>query len=488
MEIILREYLEVVPDPVSLIESMRAVGYTTESAVADIIDNSLSANASQIQVEYDATREPFVSILDNGSGMDAVELTNAMRHGSSNPNDVRDAGDLGRFGLGLKTASLSQCRKLTVASKKGGRIYARCWDLDFVQDHNKWLVIVPTESELEILPQYATLSKQESGTLVVWEVLDKLMSGSVSPSEEMKIRMSDMQEHLSFIFHRFTKKEDDIDAVDIIVNGVKLHAVDPFLAGNSFTQVLEGQQIRINNETINVQPYVLPHMSHLNPDEIRLAGGRDGLKHNQGFYIYRNRRLVIWGTWFRLVPKEEFYKLTRVKVDIPNTLDHLWSLDIKKSAAYPPDIIRNRLKDLIPHFANTSKTTITYPGRKQKNISFEPIWERAEPSHGSFRYDLNINNSTILKLTGDMNAKDQKNVQFLLKLISAALPLESIYADLCSDKRSNKDDEDQLILELVSIARQLKEIAGLSILDILNLDPLARYPQHHQQVIKEINV
>ena len=484
----MREYLEVVPDPLSLIESMRAVGYTTESAIADIIDNSLSASASQIQVEYDATREPFVAILDNGSGMDAEELTNAMRHGSSNPNDVRDVSDLGRFGLGLKTASLSQCRKLTVVSKKNGRIYARCWDLDFIQDHNKWLVVIPTQAELEILPQYGTLSKQETGTLVVWEALDKLMSGSASPSKEMKIRMSDLQEHLSFIFHRFTQKEDGINAVDIIINGVKLHAVDPFLVGNTFTQPLEGQQINVNDIRINVQPYVLPHMSHLNPDEIRLAGGRDGLKHNQGFYIYRNRRLVIWGTWFRLVPKEEFYKLTRVKVDIPNTFDHLWSLDIKKSAAYPPDVIRNRLKELIPHFANTSKTTITYPGRKQKNISFEPIWERTEPSHGSFRYDINVNNPTLLNLTSDMSAIDQKNVQFLLKLISAALPLESIYADLCSDKRNNKDYETQLVMELVVIAKKLKEIAGLSISDILNLDPLARYPQYHLQVTKEINV
>ncbi|PPC92413.1 MAG: hypothetical protein CTY35_12800 [Methylotenera sp.] len=166
----LRESLEVIPDPVSLIESMRAVGYTTQSAIADIIDNSLSANASLIQIEYDASHDPFVSILDNGHGMNAVELTNAMRHGSSNPNDIRASNDLGRFGLGLKTASLSQCRKLTVVSKKNGEIYARCWDLDFVQEKNGWVVVVPKRTELEVLPLFKNLESQDSGTLVAWQI------------------------------------------------------------------------------------------------------------------------------------------------------------------------------------------------------------------------------------------------------------------------------------------------------------------------------
>ncbi len=483
----MREFLEVIPDPVSLIESMRAVGYSAQTAIADIIDNSLSAKATQIKIEYDALREPFVSILDNGEGMYANELTNAMRHGSSNPNDARDINDLGRFGLGLKTASLSQCRKLTVVSKKGGQVYARCWDLDYVQEKNGWFVTIPTIIELKGLPLYANLLEQETGTLVVWQLLDKLMSGACLPEEEMKNRMRDLLDHLSFVFHRFTEKEDGIDPVDIFINGVKLHPVDPFLTKNPFTQPLEGQRIPVNEVVINVQPYVLPHMSHLNIDEIQLACGKDGLRHNQGFYIYRNRRLVIWGTWFRLVPKEEFYKLTRVKVDIPNTLDHLWSLDIKKSAAYPPDVIRNRLKELIPHFANTSRTTITYPGRKQKNISFEPIWVRSEPSHGTFRYDINTNHPALLEITNHIDKDGQKRIQFLMKLIETALPLESIYSDLCSDRRNDFELEGELIKQLVEIAKKLIDIAGINITEVFNLDPIARYPQHHNKIIEELN-
>lgn len=464
---------------------MRAIGYTTETAVADLVDNSISANASSIRIEYDASSEPFVAILDNGHGMNAVELTNAMRHGSRNPVDVRSSHDLGRFGLGLKTASLSQCRKLTVVSKQGDEIYARCWDLDVVQIENRWVVVVPSANERKKLPMYDELLAQQSGTLVVWQSLDKLMSGSANPVEEMKSRMSELYNHLSFVFHRFTLKEDKFPAINIIINGLKLKSLDPFLKDNNFSQPLEGQEIRIGHEIVAVQPYVLPHMSHLTDDQIGLAGGKEGLRSNQGFYIYRNRRLVIWGTWFRLVPKEEFFKLTRVQVDIPNTLDHLWSLDIKKSSAYPPDIIRNRLRDLIPHFANTSRKTITYPGRKQKNkAGFHPLWERIEPSHGTFRYQLNPDYPMIRLFSDNLDKDAQRALGHILELIAAAVPFESIYSDMCSDKRSGAPNSQ--LAEILALAAKIMDVTKLKLDVVLALDPIGRFPQYHDILRKEL--
>lgn len=481
----LSETIEVLPDPVSLIESMRAIGYTTETAVADLVDNSISANASSIRIEYDASSEPFVAILDDGHGMDADQLTNAMRHGSRNPVDVRSSHDLGRFGLGLKTASLSQCRKLTVVSKQNDEIHARCWDLDFVQIENRWVVVVPSAKEREKLPMYDELLAQKSGTLVVWQSLDKLMSGSANPVEEMKSRMSELYRHISFVFHRFTHKEGGLPAIDIIINGLKLTPLDPFLKDNSFCQPLEGQEIRVGYETVAVQPYVLPHMSHLTGDQIDIAGGREGLRSNQGFYIYRNRRLVIWGTWFRLVPKEEFFKLTRVQVDIPNSLDHLWSLDIKKSAAYPPDIIRNRLRDLIPHFANSSRTTITYPGRKQKHkAEFHPLWERIEPSHNTFRYQLNSDHPVIRQLSDNLDMGAQKSLGHILELIAAALPFESIYSDMCADQRSGVSD--RRLAEILALAAKIIDMTKLKLEVVLALDPIGRFPQYHEILRKEL--
>lgn len=476
--------LEVLPDPVSLIESMRAIGYTPETALADLIDNSLSAGASEVRVEYDAAEEPFVATLDNGSGMSSDQLTNAMRHGSRNPGDARSAGDLGRFGLGLKTASLSQCRRLTVVSKHEGQISARCWDLEVVQTEKRWVVVVPSERDLKDLPLYSEFSALNSGTLVVWHVLDRLMSGSVRPSEEMTARMAGLHRHLSFVFHRYTRREGSHMPVQITVNGLRLDDIDPFLKGNRFTQPLEGQQIRIGAEVVNVQPYVLPHMSHLTVEEAETAGGREGLRSSQGFYVYRSRRLVIWGTWFRLVPKEEFYKLTRVQVDIPNTLDHLWSLDIKKSAAYPPDIIRNRLRELIPHFAQASRRTVTYPGRKvNSKEGFVPLWERTEPRHGAFRYQLNYDHPVVRHLSDGLDKPAQHALQHLFDLVASALPFESIYSDMCGDRRAA--DRSGQYAEMAALVSRIMEVTGLPLATVLSLDPVAQFPQFHQQIREE---
>ncbi len=153
------ETVEVIPDPVSLIESMRAIGYSVEAAIADLIDNSISAQANAVEIKYDASDDPFVAILDNGWGMAPDELTNAMRHGSHNPTDEREPDDLGRFGLGLKTSSLSQCRKLTVVSRKDRVTSARRWDLDVVQHSGRWLVVDRLN--------YGAYKKSEKGRRVI---------------------------------------------------------------------------------------------------------------------------------------------------------------------------------------------------------------------------------------------------------------------------------------------------------------------------------
>lgn len=120
------------PSAADLLESMRAIGYSFEAALADLIDNSLSADARQIELHFSPYDRPYVVVLDDGAGMSPSELTAAMRHGSRDPRLARDSRDLGRFGLGLKTASLSQCRRLTVVSWKDGQRSARQWDLDHV--------------------------------------------------------------------------------------------------------------------------------------------------------------------------------------------------------------------------------------------------------------------------------------------------------------------------------------------------------------------
>lgn len=478
------EIIEVIPDPVSLIQSMRAVGYSVETAIADLLDNSLSAKATLISIFYDPYPEPFVAILDNGEGMTSAELTDAMRHGSKNPEDTRANDDLGRFGLGLKTASLSQCKKLTVISKKNNEINARCWDLDVVKAEKSWVVVVPSTADLAGLPVFDQLQAQQSGTLVIWQSLDRLMSGSIDQAAELTARMAYLHHHISFVFHRYTQKEDSNLPVSILINGLPTTQMDPFLRENTFRQPLEGQVIKVRDVAVNVKPFVLPPISHLTTDQIERAGGKEGLRRSQGFYIYRNRRLVIWGTWFRLVPKDEFFKLTRVMVDIPNSLDDLWSLDIKKSAAFPPDIIRNKLKDLIPRFASVSKLTLAYPGRKANKTTFDPVWSRIEPKHGSFKYELNTDHPALLEFAARLDPARQKDLQALLSIVSTSIPYQSIYADMCSDTVKKEDTE--IVLELVDMAVNLRQVTGLDYSEIFKIDPIVRFPQYHEQIVQEL--
>lgn len=476
------ETLEVIPDPISLIESMRAIGYTTESAVADLIDNSISANATEIAVSYQVGSDAYVTVLDDGDGMSADALTSAMKHGSRRPTESRAPGDLGRFGLGLKTASLSQCRTLTVLSKRDGQIHARCWDIDFVEDEGKWLVIVPEDPST--LPGFSALAAREHGTLVVWQNLDRLSAGDDDSGSEMMSRLAPLYEHLALVFHRFRNRESGRPPVTISVNGLILPARDPFLSTNSFRQPLENQSIPHERGQVTVTPVILPPINRLTRDEIALAGGEEGLRGTQGFYVYRNRRLVIWGTWFRLVPKDEFLKLTRVQVDIPNTFDDLWALDIKKSAAHPPESIRSRLKELIPHFAGTSRKTVMYAGRRKLPTAITPAWFRVEPTHDSYRYEINPDHPLVSGLSDRLEPDEQKILQNLLQILAASLPLETIYADRCSDGRTHSADGEYA--QVLENCRTLVSQLGLAIETVLTIDPICQYPQMHAQIRKDL--
>jgi hypothetical protein len=474
--------LEAVPDPISLMESMRALGYTPESAIADLIDNSISANSTEVDVFYEYGANPYVAVLDDGDGMSADRLHNAMRHGSTRPSAARAENDLGRFGLGLKTASLSQCRKLTVVSKTGGLTHARCWDLDLVEETRKWLIVVP--EDLESIPKFGLLKAREHGTLVVWQELDRLLAGATDPVEEIKLKFAPLFNHLALVFHRFREREDGRPPVVIRVNGLRVGARDPFLSDNPYRQPLEPQELNYDRGTVLVSPVILPPINRLTLDEVEMAGGAEGLRGTQGFYVYRNRRLVIWGTWFRLVPKSEFLKLTRVRVDIPNTFDDLWALDIKKSAAHPPEAVRNRLKALIPHFAGTGRKTITYAGRRKPTGDITPAWLRVEPSYESYRYEINPEYPLIVELAEALDADGQKLLQGLLPILAASLPLEAIYADRCSDGRTHPAYAEYA--EVLELCRSMMQLLGFSLEKALKIDPVCQYPKYHAQLRGDI--
>ena len=331
-----QEVYEIVePYAPAMIESLRAVGYDLSTAIADLIDNSLTAGATEIDVIFFWNGEASsIAVVDNGSGMSEEKLIEAMRIGAD-PTVQREPNDLGRFGLGLKTASFSQCRRFVVTTKTDGADWrTRCWDLDYVRATRQWRVLhkgSPKSTELSALIR-------NSGTAVVWERLDRLVSGTTAESahdrDVFNDRIEEVEKQLAMVFHRFLERSR---GVTLRVNRHPVKPWDPFLTSHPATQHPEPQLLAIKGETVMVDAYILPHHSKLTPQEYAEAGGPYGWVAHQGFYIYRNSRLLVHGDWLGLGSEEGGALQTRADQDrLPNTLDDLWGLDIKKSTARVP--------------------------------------------------------------------------------------------------------------------------------------------------------
>lgn len=328
-----KERLE--PNPSSFVHSLRSVGYSLETAVADIIDNSISANADRIDIIFEYKADgPIFAIIDNGHGMSSDELKEAMRLGAFSPLFSRKQTDLGRFGLGMKTASFAICQRLTVVSSKDVLIGAQ-WDLEDIQNDNAWNLNILSENDVSIYP---FLKKYLGfGTAVIWEKIDRIIDKDCKePQKEFEAKILILEKHLSLTFHRYLDGERGLSKIKIFINGHQLQGFDPFNLKNPATQELEKDEIVFKNSKVTIVPYILPHHSKTSADEYEKYAGDGGYLANQGFYVYRNKRLIIHGSWFRLAAPETLTKLARVKIDISNDMDAEWKLDVKKSMAHPP--------------------------------------------------------------------------------------------------------------------------------------------------------
>lgn len=468
--------IELPPFAPLLMESTRAIGYNLETAIADILDNSISAEATKIAIKYSPYDQPYLAILDNGRGMDEYELTNAMRYGSYDSKKDREEKDLGRFGLGLKTASLSQCRRLTVVSKKNNQINCCCWDLGYINQTGKWSLLILDNDEIIQLPMIEELEVMENGTVVLWQSIDKISIDSKSLSDVMIDRMDDVRKHLSLVFHRYLVGEKGIKKISISINENKLEPIDPFLSEKS-NQLFREEEIKIGDHRIVVTPFLLPHINNLTTSEIDLLGGKDGLRKNQGFYIYRNRRLLVWGEWFRLTRKDDLSKLARVKVDIPNTLDSEWTLDVKKSTATPPYVIRKNLLAITDKICNSSKNTWNFRGKKEISNDIIHIWDRCVSREGVY-YEVNQEHPLIQEIieTSDYN----KTFLEIIKMLGRYLPMNQIYADLTHDKKVNQikfTEEEQSVEVFLGqiVSNYEKEVANRYLDTLINVEPFSRY-------------
>lgn len=402
------ETRQSIPEAKLLLESLRSVGYSEEAAIADIIDNSISAFASEIYLTFDWTGKRIV-ITDNGIGMGRDELFSNMRIGSSDPDQPRHASDLGRFGMGMKTAAFSLGKKLIVISRKDNTNSNASWDLDQIPQIG-WNLIVYNENELA---GYSQLLTNENGTVLVIENLDRIISSQNEMKEKKHFfeMISKVEDHLSLVFHRFISE----DSLAIYINGKKIEPWDPFITQNPATQELSDEIITSDDmaKEILVQPYVLPHKTKFASDDLyKSAGGPKGWNQHQGIYLYRNKRLILYGTWFGYIRKEPAFNLARIRVDISAGSDSDWKIDIKKSTASLPIYASDELKRIIDITTEKSAKVYNSRGAYSKNdtlsTNLDYIWEQRKTNG---RYSFHINKKhTLLNAIKDKLDKEGSNL------------------------------------------------------------------------------
>ena len=344
----------VIPSARRLMRSLRDVGYDLPSAVADLVDNSIDAEATHVAIDlHGSWRGPYVRVADNGTGMTERQLDEAMRYGSARRYA---GGDLGHFGLGLKTASLSQCRRLTVATRTTppGRVRVRRWDLDHVADHDAWILEHPRVRDCR--PELLEPLHDTAGTVVMWEHLDRILGRRRPDGDAAERRLQlvrgDVHEHLAMVFHRFLAGENRSQRVGIALNGERVAPWDPFARSEPLTQKLPRQTLRLEHDgtihRVRVRPHVLPNQHHFSsPEAHQAAAGPQRWNRQQGLYIYRQDRMIQSGGWSRFRTLDEHSKLARIALDIPATADDAFPTNVAKMRVKIPDGLRPQLRVLI---------------------------------------------------------------------------------------------------------------------------------------------
>jgi hypothetical protein len=268
--------------------------------------------------------------------------------------------------------------------------------------------------------------------------------------------------------------------------------LDPFLTRNKATQLLPAQDFPLEGETVAVQAYILPHISRLTSSELELAGGEDGLRRNQGFYVYRNRRLISWGSWFRLVRQEELSKLARVQVDLSNRLDHLWKLDIKKSTTFPPEALRHGLKQIIGRITEGSRNVFVFRGKKASDNRIVHAWDRLIVREG-VTYRINREHPLLVALAKASSAT-RPLLEDVLILLERSIPLDAIYLDRASHIEPIFGEEENRTKEFESLALQIltsigrdSEAAARFLSAIATIEPFNAEPELATQIARGLS-
>lgn len=447
---------DIPPRASVLAESLRAFGYDLGTAIADLVDNSISAGAKRIWVDFIwAEKNSCISITDDGHGMTEARLRDAMRLGSRHPGERRAADDLGRFGLGMKTASFSQCRCVTVCTKAAGqKRVLRRWDLDHLAKADAWQVLLTARADAK--RHFLRLDALPCGTCVLWEQMDRVMKGLEAGTQNDRntfiARCEEVERHLALVFHRMLKSPARLR---LFVNEQPVRPFDPFFI-SAATQELPINQLTSPSGLVKVEPFVMPHESKLlNEEERRLAGDPKDWTARQGFYIYRQDRLLVPGSWlgYRDWRKDEHHKLARIRISLPNTSDEDWQIDVTKSKARPPLALREELRRIGEATRVRARKVYSFRGERISTAGghgVRYVWDQIA-LHGTMHYRISREHPLISVLLEDK--ANRKTVEAALKLIEETIPVSVIAYQASAHQQTFTAQDDDRLSEIRSMMR-----------------------------------
>ena len=481
------------PNPINLLESNRSLGYSIEEAVADLIDNSITAEARKISFILSWNNgKPLFALVDDGKGMTNEELVRSFRLGSSNPLEEREENDLGRFGFGMKTASLSQSRSFIVMSKsKNQQMISRSLDLDFLSKlQGKW-VLKKLENH-ELLEYDNSIIEKGHGTVVLWNNWDR------APKKyDDFISLTDkISNYISVCFHRYIEK-----GVKIYCDQILLKPFSPIPKGEGAE---ENSKISLsNNKDATQTAYVLQHPkkwaedyeSSFSFNEFRLF---EGFERQQGIYIYRcDRLLTPKGGWLGVLKSGNSAKLARVVIDYPNSADSLWSLDITKTNAKIPYEFKREIESFVKktRIASVKKIVRGIKETKKSIVSYKDayIWkENKNKETKGLSYKINQNHPFFISIINEKKV-EKKILNEMLELISEHLPIQKIITD--SDEDPSQHDKvvprQKLNSTEILIAKKIFEIQMSdstkqnAIKYLLSIEPYVYYEEQIKKIADE---
>ena len=445
-------YDVVPPDPAGTIESLGALGYTLESAIADLVDNSIDADAHAVNINFHwSGPNSYITVADDGHGMTEAELQTAMAIAARGPRTYRSAAELGRFGMGLKTASFSQASRLSVWTRplESEQPTVRVWDLEHVVNAGEWQLLHQADDAGEKILAHESTHLSGPGTVVLWQRLSKLVDELAELDDEDSHRqfleaVARVEAHLAMTFGRFLPggRHTGARPLQIRINGAEVKAWDPFLQWHGSTLTRPIERLQVEGQAVTLQPFVLPPKRRLTNEEYQLAAGPHGWLEQQGFYVYRNNRLIVAGDWLGLpgFRNDEKHILARIAIEIPSTLDHAWSVDVKKATAHPPITLRGSLRRTAKATRAEAQRVLSSIGKtvaheKADDLSF--VW-RPERNGGDLRLRINWDHP-LVKQALQASPDARPTVRALLRFMEETVPLPALR--ILFDQEEDRDYE-----------------------------------------------